>query len=139
MVADGQPGDETRYWLAELADQGQAADPVRWRCAGVPGQVGAVVGHKLGDQAAVFVIFQPIGDIELLHQAQEVGMIAGRVGESVMPVLPDFCQARMVEDAAGLPCWLVFQHIADGFGEPFGIEDNKVPQAFIIAVIDNLT
>ena len=64
-------------------------------------------------------------------------MVTGRIGQSVL-ALPDLCQTRMVEDAIRLPCRFILQNIADSFGEPFGVENNEVPQAFVVGVIDNL-
>src|ERR1700728_2195481 len=87
VVADRQPWDESWRRLGKLAYQREAPDS-RWRLRpGLPGQLGAFVRNELGDDAVRFVAFQPVGDVELLHQPQEVRMQAGRIRRPVIPVL----------------------------------------------------
>ena len=51
--------------------------------------------------------------------------------------MPDLPQPRVVQDARGLPGGLVVQDVADGLGEPFGIEDDDVFQALVVGVVDD--
>ena len=44
----------------------------------------------------------------------------------------------MVKHPTGLPRWLVFQDVADRLGQPLRVQDHNIPQALVVAVVDNL-
>ena len=79
--------------------------------------------------------WQAIGNIIFFHQAQEERIEIGRVALRFVfewMIVPDLIQAIIGQNAFQLLGGAVFEHEADGFGQPFGFEDDVVAQFFVV-------
>jgi hypothetical protein len=139
VMADRQPGDQPWRGFVETAYQREGPHSRWWLRPGLPRQLGTLVRNELGDQAVTFFVSQSVGNIELLHQPQEIGVIARRIGWPVGPFLPDLPEPYVVEHAPSLSRFLVLEHITDCLGEPLRIQDHNVLKPLILPVVDDVT
>src|ERR1017187_4486000 len=65
-------------------------------------------------------------------------MVFDRVPRSVRLILPYLPETQMVKYAVSPSRLLILKNVADRLSEPFGLEDDNILEAFVLAVVDNL-
>ena len=123
-----------RVRTSGTAASGSGFPPGAWLSC-CQGRDGRCSGTSWATRLRVSSPSDPVGDIEFLHQPQEIRVIAGSYPSARS------CQISRSRAWSRTPpaCLVdvVFQDIADGLSQPFGVEDDDVAQSLVVGVVDD--
>ena len=81
--------------------------------------------------------FELITEIKTFHQAQKDGVQAALIRNTLIIFGPDAGQVGVGQNTTRRPDRFVGQNTADGFGDPIGLEHDKITQIIIILKVED--